>query len=455
MAGASATVLLGLVNQSLVQRSPAGRFDLHELVRQYLAGKVIDLDALADRHGAYYADFLATREAGLHSERQAAVFAEIRAEIDNVRGMWRWAIQCSNAAVFRKALIGFFWIYDAHGRPLEGADLLAEAAASLASDPEQDALRGRLLARRVSFLTMLGQFDRAEAVCHEAKVLSHAAGDLPSEAFLIRFLGYYQVVAGNLQASKVLMARCLEMYRQTDDIPGTCEALNSLAIVLNNLGDYDAARAYLLEAEALAATRQDAINRSVTLSNLGSNAYYQRQFERAGEYFRASYEIDATLHDRRRMTVNLHNVACVQCDLQQWEAALRTQQEALALFTNIAHSEGIMHSRQNLARIHLGLSDLPEARRQLLAALDIGGQIGGVRDTLEAAVIGAELLRRDGQPDRAARVIGCVLHHSAATAAVKEDAHVVLARLGAGYVDSAETQPENMPLAAIVALLAD
>lgn len=208
-----------------------------------------------------------------------------------------------------------------------------------------------------------------------------------------------------------------------------------------------------MEAEAHAQTLQDAINHSIALSNLGSTAYYQRQFDQAGRYFQASYDIDAAQHDRRRMAINLHNVACVHCDLQHWGAALQTQQDALALFTAGVQPEGILHARQNLARIHLGLDDLPEARRQLLAALEIGEQIGAVRDSLEISVIGAELLRREGHLDRAAQVIGRVLQHSAATAAVKEDARNVLNRLGATYAATAATQPENAAITAIVALI--
>jgi len=59
------------------------------------------------------------------------------------------------------------------------------------------------------------------------------------------------------------------------------------------------------------------------------------------------------------------------------------------------------------------------------------------------------------QPDRAAHVIGCVLHHSAATAAVKEDARIVLNSLAVGYRAVVEALSDNAPLAEIVALILD
>lgn len=101
----------------------------------------------------------------------------------------------------------------------------------------------------------------------------------------------------------------------------------------------------------------------------------------------------------------------------------------------------------------MGLDDLPEARRHLTEAFRIGAQIGAVRDSLEICVTGAELLRREGQLDRAATAIGRILRHSAATAAVQTDARSVLNRLAADCVVIADAQPENAPVAEIVGLI--
>ncbi|HZY40459.1 MAG TPA: tetratricopeptide repeat protein, partial [Anaerolineae bacterium] len=441
------------VNQSLVQRLPSGRFDLHELVRQFAAGQLTEIDAVCDRHCAYYADFLAAREAALRGARQASMVIEINAEIDNVRLMWQHAVAHHNITVLARALTGVFWIFDAHGRQRQGVDLLAAAAACLQDDPTQVALYSRLLTRQASFHTMLGEFKPAEELCHQAEARSSSIGDVSNVAFAVRFLGYFAMIGGDLPAAKNLMSRCLELYRSTGDTPGICDALNSLALVLNNVGEYNQARTSLLEATELAAATHDEMSRSVSLSNLGSHAYYIGQFEAARDYFQASYDIDAAVADRRRMAINLHNLACVACDLQDWPQALEIQQDALALFTDMAHAEGMMHCRQNLARIKLGLNDLSEARRHLKEAFQIGLQIGAVRDSLEICVIGAELLRREGHLDRAAQVVGRVLHHSAATVAVKDDARTVLGKLNADCVVIANAQPENVTMIDVVAMI--
>ncbi len=437
-----AGTIASLVDKSLVQRN-GERFELHELVRQFAEEKLSAKKKARAAHATYFADFLAAREPSLRNARQAAILAEIEAEVDNVRLMWRHAIEHNDADIFSKALMGFYWIFDLQGRPAEAIELLSSAAARFEHDPSQAALYSQLLARQITFFTVLSEFERAEAVCQRVISLSQEAGDASTQAFAVRYQGYFAMVRGDLQESKALMSRCLDLYRSLEDAPGMCDALTSLALVLNNLGEYEAARQNLLEAVERATAIQDEISRSVALSNLGGNAYYMGQFETARGYFQASYEIDAAHNDRRRMAVNLHNLACVACDLREWSTALQIQQDALALFTDVAQQEGTMHCRQNLARIMLGLDDLAEARRHLNEAFQVALQIGAVRDSLEIGVIGAELLRREGRFERAAQVIGRVLRHSAATASVKEDARTALGRLDAGFASIAESQPEN------------
>jgi len=96
VAGASLRELRSLVDRSLLQRDPAGRYGIHELLRQYAAEKLRKVpaeDAAArDSHCAYYAGFLQGREAQLLGRGQRQALAEIGAEIENVRTAWDWAV---------------------------------------------------------------------------------------------------------------------------------------------------------------------------------------------------------------------------------------------------------------------------------------------------------------------------------------------------------------------------
>src|SRR5262249_52535375 len=71
VAGASLVVLSTLVTKSLLHRTAKGRYDLHELVRQYvgrhLAEVPSDHDATHARFSHYYAEWLQRQEAPLLS----------------------------------------------------------------------------------------------------------------------------------------------------------------------------------------------------------------------------------------------------------------------------------------------------------------------------------------------------------------------------------------------------
>ena len=71
--GASLRTLQSLVNKALVLRTKAGRYDIHELLRQYGYERLEASGALADilrRHSSYYASFLRQREDDLKGRRQ-------------------------------------------------------------------------------------------------------------------------------------------------------------------------------------------------------------------------------------------------------------------------------------------------------------------------------------------------------------------------------------------------
>src|SRR5256885_9299649 len=96
VAGASLAVLAGLVDKSFLRLSASGRYEIHELMRQYGAEHLAAVrDAKMEtqnRHCAYYAAFLHQRQAALRGPQQAAALNEIADELDNLRVSWQWAV---------------------------------------------------------------------------------------------------------------------------------------------------------------------------------------------------------------------------------------------------------------------------------------------------------------------------------------------------------------------------
>jgi hypothetical protein len=98
VAGANLRVLLGLVNKSFLQRQPdSGRYAIHELLRQFAAGKRRQLD-LGDEarlaHCNYYAQMMATMtRRSLYYYFPVIQVRRHMAERDNINRAWDYALE--------------------------------------------------------------------------------------------------------------------------------------------------------------------------------------------------------------------------------------------------------------------------------------------------------------------------------------------------------------------------
>src|SRR5262249_47701940 len=98
--GASLRTLAGLVNKSLLRHDPAGRYEIHELLRQYAEEQLNIMpqatESVHNLHAGYYAEFMSQKWGPLRTHRQRAALDDIEAEIDNVRAAWRWMLTQQN-----------------------------------------------------------------------------------------------------------------------------------------------------------------------------------------------------------------------------------------------------------------------------------------------------------------------------------------------------------------------
>ncbi|MGE5642656.1 MAG: ATP-binding protein, partial [Byssovorax cruenta] len=94
--GATLSTLSALITKSLIRRSNAGRYDLHELIRQFAASSLAknpkEMRTAQARHGSYYLSFLEEQGLRLQSHQQKEAVAELTADMDNIRAAWDWSI---------------------------------------------------------------------------------------------------------------------------------------------------------------------------------------------------------------------------------------------------------------------------------------------------------------------------------------------------------------------------
>ena len=157
VAGASLSLLSSLLDKSLLRWEASqdgnGRYQIHELLRQYAGEKLSAQSEVAGetqaQHARYYAAFLDQRLDGLLGGRQKEALLEIEAELNNIRAAWRWAVEHEEWETINRAMESLHLFCDMQGRHLEGAALfeMASEQLSAAVDIETRPILGRLLCR--------------------------------------------------------------------------------------------------------------------------------------------------------------------------------------------------------------------------------------------------------------------------------------------------------------------
>lgn len=114
--GASIHTLSSLVDRSFLRLDNKGRYDFHELLRQYAEERLHesseDLHAARKRHCHYFTAYLGSIERSLAGKRQKITLGEIHREIDNIRAAWTWAVQQKWEPAIDQACHALWFFYD-------------------------------------------------------------------------------------------------------------------------------------------------------------------------------------------------------------------------------------------------------------------------------------------------------------------------------------------------------
>ncbi len=335
VAGADLPVLLALASKSLIRRAESGRYDLHEVVRQYAfshLSRTPEHAETCDRHSRFYLALLRDQDAALRGQGPAR--RSLTDESDNLRAAWDWAVQRSLFPALAPALRGFAYLFELSGWLDEGVarlEAVIQAGRVAMDDPAGRRMLGEalgqqalLLFRRGDFSQALacagaslellrpfadpnllthplffqgvilfldGEFDAAQASLEEALVCARAAGDDWCAAYADFNLGYLTHLRGDHQAGYDRMVAVLTPWRAVGDPRSISLALNHLSPAAVQLGRYQEAEAFLQEGMGLCQEMGDRWGVGTALRYLGLAALAQGDAARAQALLRQSLDV--------------------------------------------------------------------------------------------------------------------------------------------------------------------
>jgi tetratricopeptide (TPR) repeat protein len=470
------SALVGLVSSYLLRRAGSGRFEMHDLVRQYacecLRTKPDEAQHTAIAHGRYFAGFLAERAYHLVDDRQKKALDEIDRDEKNIVYAWRTLCQLKMGEELAACADGLYHYYSTRSLLAMGIELFMRAEQALEDEIHHEFPLAVLQARRGALALRLRQFpvarqalttsiavferlgqtnelglalmwlggvvqsddslDSAVELEQRALALFHRTGNTWGQALALYRLGLAENQRGQMPAAAAFLKTSLALSRQSGDRRSMIGPLNILGDIAAHAGDYPAAIDYFEECLSLCGYLEDRMNTGLVLGNLGTIYHYLDEYARSSDYYRQSLAISRDLDDRVGIALALNNLGEVEVLLGNLTTAEAEFDEALAIGREIDDDWVVAVSLMNRGRVALKQDELTCAQDCLKAALKLAAMNELWDELVKLLILLGELHMRQGKATFATELILTAKMHPACEEGLQPKIAELLGRLPAG-----------------------
>jgi predicted ATPase len=334
VAGATPQILMKLVDHSLIVRGEDGRFDIHELLRQFGAEMLkkdgSHVTVTRKRHSAFYCAFLNKYIDSWHTRDQLMTLEAVGNEAENARQALEWATKHGEWHQLIEAIDCWCHFLNWKNQHLDGVSfcqLIVNQARS--QDLKEKPLPANCLltwARAIGWLIHFSNnFQTASSMKDEGLALLEREELTDQDtrlyqAFLSLKQAFYLVVT-NPEDARLLYRQLLSKYESLGDQFGISECLFGLARIDFDTGQFEAA--------------------------LKGNQALIPIFEKRG--------------DRRALANSYSMMALAKLDLGHLDEAEQLQWQSLNLFQKLDYRADISWSYANIARTLLLQGKVDEA----------------------------------------------------------------------------------------------
>jgi predicted ATPase/DNA-binding CsgD family transcriptional regulator len=289
VADADVRILQSLVNKSLLQYHETRRYEIHELLRQFLSDALGEsggkLETLV-QHSHYHLTWMKQNLPRLQGEAQQDALREIDADFGNVRAAWMGAVINNDQLHLEAAYESLFWFSMMRSRYQEAETLFREAEDTLSrqQDNASRLLRVRIALSRLwllrwregtfarhpealgqikTYLAVLEQGGSPREIAAALLLLGVASNEFEAErenaagllqesltrfealnetyymAWTLHFMGRHALTAQGVASAIDLQTRSLTLRQRVGDVSGVVYALYNLSIYWLQMGDLD------------------------------------------------------------------------------------------------------------------------------------------------------------------------------------------------------------------------
>jgi non-specific serine/threonine protein kinase len=402
-------LLTGLSEKSLLlyeEQGGEGRYRLLETMRQYARDRLLEggeAEKVRERHRDCFLALAKEAEPRLTRPCQSAWIARLETEHDNMRAVLAWAAEPGDVTTglrLGNALGQFWWMRD---HLSEGAEQLGRLLAHEQDRRTCEGVRAQALAGLLLFFR--GEMAPARAHGEEALLAARLLDDRRGIAAALRVTGGVAWKQGEFAQARSQLEECLHLWRELGDEWGAALALSWLGHVAFRTGDLPRARTCQEESLAIWRGLGDGWGIAIAFNCLAGLSAHEEDWGRARAYFEESLALARQVGVRRTLWSlwGLQRVAWRQGD---YLAARSCLEEIIVIDRQRGSPRGLVHALTTLGDVSLHLGDIASAGACFRESLPICRELG----TRLEIVVGLEGLAAvavaQGQPQRAARLIG-------------------------------------------------
>jgi len=451
IAGAGVKVLSELVSRSFLTRDDSGRFQVHELLRQFAAHKLAanteSCQATEERHATYFASLLKDLEPAIVQGARTEPIEQINRELDNVLLAGQWAIEHRSASLFAAGMRSLFWFYETKAWYSEGEEAFRAAAEAVAAVGQANSsesqrlqqIETNLRVRQAWFASRQSRYKEvlslpwltaelnADFVDQGDLEASWVAGGVlvntlyglgdydTAHGFLSRYdermerdhdygrawpwakghnlanLGRLAGALGRYEEARELLQEGVDILRPVGDHVGVMLYLHTLGGIQRILGDAGHARGLFQEGFDLAETHRYPMGKILALGDLGSLAYAEGEYASAKQHFELSLALSEEIGDSRGRALALTNLGRVAIALGAYDEARDLFERGLAITERSGNRRGTALTLDRLSQVHRLLNDLDRALALCQQSWQICQELGYRKGSILALISRGEI----------------------------------------------------------------
>jgi len=423
VAEATLPLLSSLLDKSLVRRDLDGRFQLHDLLRQYADERLHASPEYASRasaaHRAYYLGFVINRFNSITGGAQREAITEIASELDNIRAAWHGAAVAGDIEAIAQAAHTMTLFFDFRALYREGLALLEEGLQALraaAPFPDVDRAIAAMLIDIVRLNHRLAQLPAMRTALEEAEArYARLSGPPPpgqmTDPSLWRALLF--LVDGGYSDAARLSAEAIER-NLVNERPGNLPFAWWVRAAANLWQeDTDAAGEYAQRCSDAARAVGDRWILAYGHNLQGHVAVAREDYADARHHYQASYDIREELGDPEGTCTGLTHLARVAVLEGDLEEAELLYHRSLEIAGSVGDNITTANALNGMGMMACSAGDFARAGQHFADGLSLMAEVRMMRLLLTFLASTGDWLLQTGRPAEAAGPLAIAEAHPA------------------------------------------